>query len=229
MLKPNKQSDNPVGQRIAEAIERANISQVQLAKACGVTPQAVTGWIRDGAIKKKHLVAVAKLTGCTVEWLLTDRENRKGNEEMGVSDAPTHSYSSGALDALTDDVPEISWETAASADFALGALRAELIIQRRKCPVEHSQNTFVLRVQDDSMDQPYGKSYPPGCWIYIDMERKVQTNDFVLARLNGQDRIVFRQLASDGVERFLKPLNSQYPPLRGAFKVIGLVIGKFET
>lgn len=47
------------------------VQQSALADACGVSPQAVTGWKRTGRIAKKHLAVIADMSGVTVEWLLS--------------------------------------------------------------------------------------------------------------------------------------------------------------
>lgn len=58
--------------RIQEALAKAP-SKTAIAEACGVTPQAVTGWIKKGSIAKEHLPTIAKLCGVDLNWLITGR------------------------------------------------------------------------------------------------------------------------------------------------------------
>jgi hypothetical protein len=45
-----------------------------VANQCGVTEQAVTGWLKTGRIHKKHLPVIAKLRDVNLNWLLTGQE-----------------------------------------------------------------------------------------------------------------------------------------------------------
>lgn len=98
------------------------------------------------------------------------------------------------------------------------------------CPVKnYSERTYALRVEGDSMTSPYGKSYPAGSIVYVDPDQNGCVNgDRVIAKLPGQDQVVFKQLAFDGTQHYLKPLNPQHPAIFGEFRVIGKVIGKYE-
>lgn len=57
--------------RFNEAFPRDGAtSDVAIAKACGVTPQAVTGWRRTGRIAKKHLSVLSRLSSRSLSWWL---------------------------------------------------------------------------------------------------------------------------------------------------------------
>lgn len=60
------------------------LTGVNVAKALGVTPQAVSGWRRDGRVHKKHLMALADLTGRDPTYFL-------GHDPKIKSGAETHS------------------------------------------------------------------------------------------------------------------------------------------
>ena len=49
---------------------RGRISDVAIAKACGVKPQAVWGWRGTGRIAKKHLNVLSELSGRSQQWWL---------------------------------------------------------------------------------------------------------------------------------------------------------------
>lgn len=52
--------------------EVPKLSNVAIADACNVTPQAVGGWRRTGRVDKKHFAALAKLTGKPLAYWLGD-------------------------------------------------------------------------------------------------------------------------------------------------------------
>jgi len=50
-------------------------SKTRVAGACGVTEQAVTGWLKTGRIHKKHLPVIAGMAKRDLGWLLTGQED----------------------------------------------------------------------------------------------------------------------------------------------------------
>lgn len=84
--------------------------------------------------------------------------------------------------------------------------------------------TFALRVQGDSMEPRFTE----GMLLIVEPELDAQHGDYVIVK-NGGDETTFKQLAKDGSDWFLKPLNPRYPikPL-GDCVVIGVVRGVSE-
>jgi SOS-response transcriptional repressor LexA len=80
------------------------------------------------------------------------------------------------------------------------------------------------------MTSPHGKSYPEGCIIFVDPDQRggIVSGDRVIAKLNGADAVTFKVYIEDAGRRFLKPLNTQYPPIIEEFRILGKVIGKWE-
>lgn len=70
-----KAADEELQQQIAvnfaAAIEKTGVSPIAIAEACGVTEQAVSNWKRTGKIRTRHLLVVSKLTGWSIQRLLT--------------------------------------------------------------------------------------------------------------------------------------------------------------
>lgn len=128
-------------------------------------------------------------------------------------------------------VPLISWvqagEWSEAIDLHLPGGSDALI----PCPATHSLQSFALRVDGDSMTASTGKSYPHGAIIFVDPEQRggVRPGDRIIAKLEGSDQVVFKQLAEDRQGLYLKPLNRAHPDLYEPFRVIGKVIGKWEA
>jgi hypothetical protein len=61
--------------RIRKAMDEAKppVTGSDLASACKVTPQAVSGWRRTGRILKRHLPTLSRLTGKPLEYFVSDR------------------------------------------------------------------------------------------------------------------------------------------------------------
>jgi len=83
------------------------------------------------------------------------------------------------------------------------------------------------------MWNPGGRpSYDEGDIIFVDPDQAggVANGDRVVARLSASsDRsVTFKQLALEGSQRYLRPLNPQFPVITQAFEIIGKVIGAWR-
>jgi hypothetical protein len=69
-----------LARRFKRAMDVASpkISDAELARACGVEPQAITGWRKTGRIAKRHLAVIAETTGCGIDYLvgITDQPKK---------------------------------------------------------------------------------------------------------------------------------------------------------
>lgn len=126
-------------------------------------------------------------------------------------------------------VPLISWIQAgewneASDPFHPG--EAEAWIPSIK---PHSDRAFALRVRGDSMTTSHGKTYPEGCIIIVEPERRSPVNgERIVAKLEGSNEVTFKVYKEEDGRRWLQPLNPNHEPIREPFKVLGTVIGKWE-
>lgn len=126
-------------------------------------------------------------------------------------------------------VPLISWVTAGGFEPASDPLQPGDAEDWLPMPKKNGKHTYALRVRGDSMTSPHGKSYPDGCIIFVDPEkRSPNTGDRIIAKLEGTDEVTFKQFVSDAGRVWLKALNPTYPLLTDEFKVLGTIIGKWE-
>ena len=58
--------------------------------------------------------------------------------------------------------------------------------------------------------------------------RVADNGDFVIAKINSDNKAVFKQLVSDGSRYYLKSLNQQYPTITDEFEVIGRLISSIK-
>lgn len=143
------------------------------------------------------------------------------HEESNVSEGP----------AIRGLVPLISWVRAGNWCEASDPLQPGDAEEWLPCPAAHSQGTFALRVRGDSMTAPHGNSrtYPEGCIIFVDPERKNPVNgDRIVACLEGSHEVTFKIYKNEDGRQWLQPLNPSHEPIREAFHVLGTVIGKWE-
>lgn len=55
---------------LRDAVRDADLRPSQLAERCGVTRQAVNGWMRDGRVAKRHLQRIAEVTNKPLTYFL---------------------------------------------------------------------------------------------------------------------------------------------------------------
>ena len=204
-----------------QAREAAGLTQPQLAKKAGVSPGTI-GNIESGTRKQpRELLAIAAALRVTPTWL------QSGTPPMRPSNIEEAPSTRGL-------VPLISWVQAGAwcevAEVREHAPSYHDSSTYLPCPAPHSPSTFALRVKGDSMTAPYGRSYPDGCIIYVDPERRSPVNgDRIVAFLEGSDdEVTFKIYKNEDGRQWLMPLNPQHPPLFERFKVIGTVLGKWE-
>jgi SOS-response transcriptional repressor LexA len=78
---------------------------------------------------------------------------------------------------------------------------------RLPCPVPCSEDTFVLRVEGESMEP----KFHDGDLIYVDPDESPEHGRYVVLRLEGADEAILRQLIVEGGRRYFKALNPDWP------------------
>lgn len=61
--------------KLQEVLETSPLRQSEIAAACGVSKQAVQGWIKTGRVDKKHLPSLAAVSGKSLDWWLDSDSN----------------------------------------------------------------------------------------------------------------------------------------------------------
>lgn len=216
-----------LAERLTTAMERSGITQAELARACGVKPPSVNGWLsgKSKFLRGENLLKAAAVLGVSQQWLAT------GEGPMTAAVAPSGSSNVELGPDVKGRVPLVSWVQAGAWCEACTPVDVSEVERWLDCPVPHSKSTFVLRVRGDSMTAPTGnaRTYPEGCFIFVDPERRSPVNgDRIVACLEGCNEVTFKVFKDEDGRRWLQPLNPSHEPIREPFKVLGTVIGKWE-
>lgn len=216
-------------ERVAEVLQEQKLKPSELAIIAGVTKGLVSQWI-NGPSKSMSYEAAKKINrryGYEVDWLMSG-SGPKVRRASGVS-SPQGAYNVSPGPDVQGEAPLISWVRAGEFEEPVDNLMPGEAERWFPMPKKAGGRTYVLRVEGDSMVNPFGRSYPPGCFIFVDPDQRSPANGArVIAKLEGSDEVTFKAFILDSGRAFLKPLNPQYPPIHEPFRVIGTVIGKWE-
>lgn len=67
----NKQN-HPLADRLNRLMQQTGVNKSGLARICGVTPQSVGKWFKNGSISKESAMKIAEAFGVSLSWLLDD-------------------------------------------------------------------------------------------------------------------------------------------------------------
>ena len=75
MKKKGSIPSNQLSVRLNQLIETKGISKAEMARICGVSPQAVNSWFSRGSIGKSSAVTLSDALGVSLAWLLGESES----------------------------------------------------------------------------------------------------------------------------------------------------------
>lgn len=208
-----------MAERIQEAMDEKPCSPSELAAACGVKPPSVSDWLngKTKTLKSGSAYRASQFLGVNQLWL-TDGKGPKRPSSENTAPGPD----------VRQFAPLISWVNAGEWSPAIDIFEPGYAEDWLPCP-KNGKHTYALRVKGDSMTAPYGKSYPDGCIIFVDPDKRSPANgERIIAKLKGSDEVTFKTFQQDAGRVWLKPLNPQHPAIMEPFKVLGTVIGKWE-
>jgi len=124
-------SEMTMGQRIADGRKKLGLSQEALGERMGVSRQAISKWEADGAVPEiDKLIALSKLFGVTVGWLLgvEDAQEQQSadpftDEQLKLLEQIVRSYQPPQAPATPEETPRPRrWPRIAAAVIAVTIL-----------------------------------------------------------------------------------------------------------
>jgi len=201
------------GLRVKDAVTSRGLKKNEMARRAGVTPQAVTRWIKTGQISRDHLATLANETGHTYQWI---------DQGQGERLAAAQNLDYG--NDVQRYVPLISWVQAGNWQQIRSIAGRREAKQLLPCPVSCGPMTFVLRVEGSSMEPEYLHDD----YIFVDPEVAPAHGKDVVVTLSGSEHALFKRLIVEGQESYLMALNPHFPDriikMDGDAHICGVVV-----
>lgn len=112
-----------LSERLKSAMDEAGVSQAELARACGVKPPSIHGWLsgKSKFLRGENLLSAARRLGVEQQWLATGVGPRRADEVMLTETLTTgQMYSESTQDRDIVHIPQY---------LAGGAMGQSLILQ----------------------------------------------------------------------------------------------------
>ena len=211
-------------ERIQQKLDEKNLKQADLARATGKSSAAVTKWLRGENIPKTEaLKQIAKLLNVDDGWLLTGKGSpTKLDNNIDLSQK---------IPLEGRPIPVISWVAAGSLSAIETVLRDTEIDEWLPPNKDCGKNGYGLKVTGMSMS-PY---FLPDDRIYVNPEVQtfdLQTGDLVIIACYGETEATFKKLIIEGDNKYLQPLNPNWPEqiikLSEDCRLVGKVVGLYR-
>ncbi|MEW5248891.1 LexA family protein [Microbulbifer sp. 2201CG32-9] len=212
------------GERLREARKEAGLTQKALADKVGITKSAISqaelGMTKG--LSHTSLVRACRAMDVSAEWLSFGKgamhpfqspiQSTKGLHDPAEQTQPTTGLISNVSPgpAILGRVPLISWVQAGDFCETVDLFEPGDAEEWLPCPATHSDRTYALRINGDSMTSPYPgqRSYPPGTIVFVDPDRQLTNGCRVVAKLEGD--VTFKTYSEDMGRKYLRPINPSW-------------------
>lgn len=204
--------------RLQAAMAEAGVDEHGLAKALGITYQAIYKITRglSKSLSAANNEAAAAFLGVSSKWLATGKGPMRASH-INVKNVTERSK-----------VPLITWQDISqlggSTDMPQITVATEWVNAYEGVT---SAAAYALEVTGDVMvsNFPGEASFPPGSIIIVDPALDPQPGDYVIALDPTSGKPTFKRLVLDAGRWFLKPSNPAYPATEVSSPV-GIILGR---
>lgn len=211
-------------ERIQQKLNEKNLKQADIARATGKSTAAVTKWLRGENIPKADaLKDISKLLGVSDEWLLTGKgQNATFDNNVNLLEK---------FEITGQPIPVISWVAAGSFTSVETVIKDAEVDEWLPPNKDCGKNGYGLKVTGMSMS-PF---FLPDDRIYVNPDVQtfdLQTGDLVIVACCGENEATFKKLIIEGDNKYLQPLNPDWPEqiikLSEDCRLVGKVVGLYR-
>ena len=227
--------EDRINQAVNHFVSKNNLKKLDrtaMAKYCGVSVAAVGQWINGKTHSLDSLTnaKAAQYLGINPHWLA-------GDTKHGMLDASSDHKLDNNIDLAQKiniegrPVPVISWVAAGSFEPIETVLKDAEIEEHLPPIKECGKNGYGLVVVGNSMKP----DFKPGDRIYVNPDIQtfdLQTDDLVIIACSGESEATFKKLIIEGGDKYLQPLNPDWPEqiikLTEDCRLVGKVVGLYR-
>ena len=211
-------------ERLKQKMEEKGVTPAALARAASVSPVAAGKWVHgESEPKAAKLKLIADFLGVTDDWLLTGKGSpSKLDNNIDLSQK---------IPLEGRPIPVISWVAAGSLSSIETVLRDTEIDEWLPPNKDCGKSGYGLKVTGMSMS-PF---FLPDDRIYVNPEVQtfdLQTGDLVIIACYGETEATFKKLIIEGDNKYLQPLNPNWPEqiikLSEDCRLVGKVVGLYR-
>jgi len=197
-------------ERIFDELFEEGISDAEFARQMDTSKQNVLNWKKRG-IPAEHIFHAAHIINRSPEWIKTGEEliriDKKHIEESSFLKESNYSYKNDDIQLLR--VPLISWVQAGHWAEIIDNFEPGSGEEWIPTVAKIGPHSYALKVNGDSMEP----EFPNGSIIIVDPDLPIETNSYVIVRLEQSNEATFKQYIEEGNIKLLKPVNPRYPIL----------------
>jgi SOS-response transcriptional repressor LexA len=213
-----------IGERISKLMLDIDVSNAKLARMVGVSRPTIGNWI-DGKSTPtgENLTNLANALKVDPNWLMSGKESRvRLDNNVDLSER---------IPFEGRPIPVISWVAAGSLSSIETVLKDTEIDEWLPPNKDCGKNGYGLKVTGMSMS-PY---FLPDDRIYVNPDVQtfdLQTGDLVIIACYGETEATFKKLIIEGDNKYLQPLNPNWPDqiikLSEDCRLVGKVVGLYR-
>ena len=210
-----------LGDRIRDARLSLNLSQGELAGKSSVSQGLISGLESGRNKSSKELYKIAKALNKSVQFLI----------DGGVDNFDNNVDLSKKIELIGRPIPVISWVAAGSFSPIETVLRDTEIDETLPPNKDCGKNGYGLIVTGNSMLP----KFEPEDRLYVNPDFQVsdlKTNDLVIVSCAGDSEATFKKIIIEGENKFLEPLNPNWPEkiikMSDDCRLVGKVVGQYR-
>lgn len=209
--------------RLQQKLNEKGLKPADLARAADVSGVAAGKWVHgESQPKAQKLKMIARFLGVSDDWLLTGKEVSKLDNNVDLSQK---------ISIKGRPVPVISW-VQAGAWTGVDSIPVGTQFEEWLPPNPDSgKNGYGLIVVGSSMKP----DFKPSDRIYVNPDIQtfdLQTDDLVIVSCSGESEVTFKKLIVEGDNKYLQPLNPNWPDqiikLTEDCRLVGKVVGLYR-
>lgn len=208
------------------------LDRASMAKYCGASVAAVGQWIngKTGSLDSLKNAKAAQYLGVNPYWLAGDTKYNMV-DTSGDKKLDNNIDLSQKIALEGHPIPVISWVAAGSFGDIETVLK-DVEVDEYLPPIkECGKNGYGLVVVGNSMKP----DFKPGDRIYVNPDIQtfdLQTDDLVIIACSGETEATFKKLIIEGGDKYLQPLNPNWPDqiikLTEDCRLVGKVVGLYR-